>query len=312
LENEATSAFHRSRRTLPKKDSSCSLGAGNQFPDAGSIFHGNPGRNRECLALARHNAGPVGWHNGRPKRSIRDFFIRKEFQMPLHDWTDLPGWEGVHQIWMVELLYWLQPRLPAGYRAYIGTTPTFAIDAPAADRPDVGVRNWSVDEKTTASPSGGDPEEPDQEVAVATLAGDKALFVERAGRLVAALELVSPRNKDRPSACAAYANSYLGYLLKGVNLLLVDVHRRPLHFSFADRIAEELHVDQPACPPPFAVSYRVGEPAPGGGRFLGTWRRSLSVGEALPSLPLALSVHESVPVDLEAAYARAAAAAYLD
>src|SRR5882672_3406628 len=83
-------------------------------------------------------------------------------------------------------------------------------------------------------------EQPDQEIAVATLEGDTGLFVERQGRLVAAVELVSPRKKDRPSACTAYASGYLAYLLKGVNLLLVDVHRRPLRFSFADRIAEEL------------------------------------------------------------------------
>ena len=46
--------------------------------------------------------------------------------MPLHDWTELTGWDGVHQIWIVELLYWVKPRLPEGYRAYIGTTPTIA------------------------------------------------------------------------------------------------------------------------------------------------------------------------------------------
>ena len=57
--------------------------------------------------------------------------------MPLHDWTAVSGWDGVHQVWIVELLYWLKPRLPAGYRAYIGTTPTFAIGAPAEDRPPV-------------------------------------------------------------------------------------------------------------------------------------------------------------------------------
>src|SRR5262249_5029266 len=133
-------------------------------------------------------------------------------------------------------------------------------------------------------------EEPDQEVAVATLTEDKAILVERASRLVAAVELVSPRNKIRPSACAAYGSGYLGYLLKGVHLLLVDVHRRPLRFSFADRIAEELRLEQPACPAPFAVSYRVGEPAPGGGRFLAIWRRPLTVGEPLPLMRLPLSV----------------------
>src|ERR1700734_132501 len=104
--------------------------------------------------------------------------------MPLHDWGTMPGWDGVHQIWIVELLYWIKPRLPAGYRAYIGTTPTFAIGAPGKERPDVGVRNWAGDngsqssETTTSAESHGAAEEPDQEIAVATLEGDKALFIE--------------------------------------------------------------------------------------------------------------------------------------
>ena len=143
------------------------------------------------------------------------------------------------------------------------------------------------------------------------LTSETALFVERQGRLIAAVELVSPRNKDRQSAQSAYANNYLGYLLKGVHLLLVDVHGQPRQFSFADRIAEELHLQQPGCPAPFAVTYRVGEPAPGGGRFLATWRRSLEVGSPLPPMKLSLSVTNSVLVDLEETYVRAARAAYL-
>jgi hypothetical protein len=162
-----------------------------------------------------------------------------------------------------------------------------------------------------ATASGEPSEEPDQEIAAATLAQDKALFVEYQDRLIAAVELVSPRNKDRPSACNAYVSTYAGYLLKGVHLLLVDVHRRPLRFSFADRIAEELQLDQPACPAPCAVSYRVGEEAPNGGRFLGIWRRPLTVGAPLPAMRLPLSVQESVLVDLEQTYGRATAAAYL-
>jgi hypothetical protein len=239
--------------------------------------------------------------------------------MALHDWTEVAGWEGVQQIWIVELLYWIKPRLPAGYRAYLGTTPAFAIGVPPEERPDVVVRAWpqgsdpTEPEAAPAPPGAGDSsEEPDQEVAVATLEGETGLFIERQGRLVAAVELVSPRNKDRPSACAAYASGYVAYLLKGVNLLLIDVHRRPLQFSFADRIAEELRlVNQPSTPAPFAISYRVGEPAPNGGRFLAIWRRSLLVGAPLPPLRLPLSIHESVVVDLEQTYARATAAAYL-
>jgi|SRR5579862_8361638 len=223
--------------------------------------------------------------------------------MPLHDWTTLSGWSGVRHIWIVELLHWIKPRLPAGYRVFIGSTPTFAIDAPGEERPAMMVFDTA---------SGESSEEPEQEIAVPALTAEMALFVECQDRLIAAVELVSPRNKDRASACGAYTNIYAGYLLKGVNLLLVDVHPRPDQFSFADAIAQELQIEQlPACPVPFAISYRVGEKAPNGGRVVALWRRPLTVGLSLPTLPLALSVKQAVPVDLEETYGRAAAAAYL-
>ncbi|MGL6094753.1 MAG: hypothetical protein ACRC7O_02980, partial [Fimbriiglobus sp.] len=66
--------------------------------------------------------------------------------MPLHDWTTLSGWDGVHQVWGVELLYALKPLLPPAYRAYIGTSPTFAIGGTADGRPYVGVRDWPAAE----------------------------------------------------------------------------------------------------------------------------------------------------------------------
>ena len=59
--------------------------------------------------------------------------------------------------------------------------------------------------------------------------------------------------------------------LKGFTCFSWDVHTRPLKFSFADRIAAELGIEQPAYPAPFAVHYRVGESAPNGGRFLAIW-----------------------------------------
>jgi hypothetical protein len=231
--------------------------------------------------------------------------------MPLHDWSDLAGWDGVHHIWIVELLYWIKPRLPEGYRAFIGTTPTFVIDAPIEDRPDVGVHGSAPPAPAPGPDAESLADEPDQEIAVAAIESNSALFIERKGHLIAAVELVSPRNKDRDSAQVKYALGYTAYILKGVHLLLVDVHRRPLRFSFADQIAKELQIDQPPCPPPFAASYRVGEPAPQGGHFLATWRRPLEFGAALPPMRLHLSVHESVPIDLEHTYARAAEAAYL-
>jgi Protein of unknown function (DUF4058) len=233
--------------------------------------------------------------------------------MPLHDWTDRPGWEGVHHLWITELLRWIKPRLPDGYRAYIGSVPTMAVGAPA-ERPDVGVRSWTMEEAPASGqtqPQAENAEEPDEEIAVAVLDPIKALYIEVRGRLVASVELISPRNKDRPLSRAAYLARYLGYLLEGVHLLLVDVHRRPIDFSFADRIAQELQIQQPPCPTPMAVSYRVGGPAATGGRILGIWRRPLAVGTPLPTMVLALNPEKQVLVDLEQTYNRAAEDAYV-
>jgi len=37
--------------------------------------------------------------------------------MPLHDWKDERGWDGIHLLWLAQLLDWIQPRLPPGFRA---------------------------------------------------------------------------------------------------------------------------------------------------------------------------------------------------
>jgi hypothetical protein len=238
--------------------------------------------------------------------------------MPLHDWTDRSGWVGMRHLWITELLRWVKPRLPAGYRAYIGSAPIVAVGAPEG-RPDVGVHRLEDThsiEKGSSNSGGplasGEVSEPEIEVAVFTLDPGTSLFVEKQGRLIAAIELIAPRNKDRDSSRETYRARYLSYLHEAVNLLLVDVHRRPIGFSFADRIAAELSIDRAPLPPPFAVSYRVGEPAATGGRYLAIWERTLTPGCTLPILPLPLDVHTEVRVDLERIYAAAVVDAYLE
>ena len=230
--------------------------------------------------------------------------------MPLHDWTDRKGWDGLHHLWISEILRWVKPRLPAPYRAYIGTAPTVAIGA-MEGRPDVSVNREPASANGAPQPVASTGEEPDVEVAVALLDPVTTLFVEAEGRLISAVELISPRNKDRPSARANYTARYVGYLLEGVHLLLVDVHRRPAGFSFPDAIGHELQLEPHPCPTPCAIGYRVGEPAAEGGRYLAIWRRLLTENAALPTLQLPLSVEQSVPVDLEKTYMLAAADAYL-
>ena len=236
-------------------------------------------------------------------------------RMPLHSWTDASGWEGVHHLWISELLRWVKPRLPAGYRAYICSAPTVAI-GPPPERPDVGVRQW-VEQPTPAEPAFASPQA-GRGHGRARCGGRRRRARPRhgalrgsAGRLVSAVELVPPRNKDRPVARATYlTRCHPGYLLEGVHLMLVDVPSAAARFFLCRRIAEELHVAQPPCPPPLAVSYRVGGPAAEGGRSA-IWRRPLTVGTSLPVMTLAIAGEVAVAVDLEQTYARAAADAYL-
>ncbi len=234
--------------------------------------------------------------------------------MPLHDWNDDSGWDNFHQLWISRLFYDVKPRLPEEFRAYLGSAAGLSVAA--KERPDVGVRQWQEEPKTQlpeSSPKDAATmsQEPDEEIATLTLEPENALYVTYRGRLIAGLELISPRNKDRASAREHYLARYLGYLREGAHLLLVDVHRRPIKFSFADSLAHELQIKQPPTAAPLAVGYRVGEPAATGGRLLAIWRRTLKVGEAMPTLPLPLTTHAALDIDLEKSYMLASADAYL-
>lgn len=234
--------------------------------------------------------------------------------MPLHDWTDERGWDSVHPVWLTYLLEYIQERLPEGYKAFLGGVPSLTVDV-GRGKSDVSVRQWETGPAAENVARDTDLLEPDLEAAVAFPLAPRSIHIDLHGQLVAALEVVSPRNKDRNEAKAAYSNRYLGYLRLGVHLLLVDVLPRPRGFSFADVITSGLGMDVSPLPPPFAAAYRVGEAVPVGentGALVGLWRRPMEVGQPLPTLPLPLSVRQAVPIDLEETYQRAAKRAYLD
>jgi hypothetical protein len=234
--------------------------------------------------------------------------------MPLHDWKDERGWDGVHLLWLAQLLDWIQPRLPTGFRAYVGSVPALTLEA-GNGKPDVTVRGWRSPERDAAA-RGAAALAPDREaVATFTLDPQRAIHVDWHGQLIAAVELVSPRNKDRLDSKARYARRYLGYLRQGVHLMLVDVFSQPPGFSFADAISDDLGLGEPASPPPFAISYRVGGPVPRGedmGTRIELWCRQLTAGQPLPELPLALDQDQVVVIDLETTYHEAARRVYLE
>src|SRR5947209_15039747 len=115
--------------------------------------------------------------------------------MPLHDWSDDTSWSAVHLYWITEIARWLKPRLPEGYRAFIGSAPALAVEVPG--NPDVGVINGPprTERPSTAHGAGAETGEEylraEEELVVGVATSDKEpyVFVERKGWMIAAVEL---------------------------------------------------------------------------------------------------------------------------
>jgi hypothetical protein len=125
-------------------------------------------------------------------------------------------------------------------------------------------------------------------------------------RLVGAIELASPGNKDRADQPRAFAVKCASYLYQGIGLVLIDiVTSRPgiLH----NEIVRVMENDAGFLLPPtlnlYTVAYR-----PVRRRQEDTidlWPATLSLGQPLPTLPLFLGEELCLPVDLEATYMEA-------
>ena len=122
-------------------------------------------------------------------------------------------------------------------------------------------------------------------------------------KLVGAIELVSPGNKDRGQQCLAFATKCASLLYQGVSVVIVDIvtnRRANLH----DEILSLMEAD-PAFKLPeeanlYAVAYRpvVRNEQP----EVDLWKETFEVGDALPTLPLRLTGDLFVPIDLERTY----------
>jgi hypothetical protein len=125
-------------------------------------------------------------------------------------------------------------------------------------------------------------------------------------KLVAAVELVSPANKDRPDVRRAFATKCASYLLQGVSVIVMDIvtsYRANLHNETMRLMEVTAPVEMPADVGLYAVAYR---PVIRQGKSeIDLWPATVAVGEPLPTLPLRLTGDLFVPVEFEAAYQEA-------
>ncbi len=228
--------------------------------------------------------------------------------MPLRDHFHLPlrgrcTWESFHSGWASEIVRQLNRTLPAGYVARPNVK--LGVDVGA----DVGT--LSEAEHPAEEEAGGvatavwAPPKPTLSVAVDFSHLDVfEVQVHREGGLemVAAIELVSPRNKDRRSARHSFVAKCIAYLQAGVSVVLVDVVTGRKENLYA-ALLEELHLYQGHNGQDeelYAVACRVTPPDEP--TRLEAWAEPLALGSPLPTLPLWLEVDLAVPLHLERSY----------
>jgi hypothetical protein len=124
--------------------------------------------------------------------------------------------------------------------------------------------------------------------------------------LVAAIELISPGNKDRPEERRAFATKCASYVYQGISLIMIDIvtsRRANLHNETMRLLNAPTEMDLPDDVDLYAVAYR---PVQRQQRSeLDLWPVPCKLGEPLPILPLRLTGDLFVPVDFESTYMEA-------
>ncbi len=238
--------------------------------------------------------------------------------MPLLDHFHPPlrgprRWEGFHHAWATSIAQHLnQDVLPENYFAEpeISLGPAMEIDVATLE---------NVESKGAVASEGGVAMAvwaPPQPTITATVdfahldTCEVRVFEDLGGaQLRAAIELISPSNKDRPASRQVFAAKCAGYLKHGVALVIIDVVTERIANLHAD-LWQSLQISGgPAWQSStglYAIAYRpvtvVDSPR------VEAWPEPLALGELLPTLPLWLSLDLCVPLALHESYSAACAA----
>jgi hypothetical protein len=122
-------------------------------------------------------------------------------------------------------------------------------------------------------------------------------------RLVAAVEIVSPSNKDWPEHRRAFVAKCAALIQKQVCVAIVDLVTTR-HFNLYRDLLELIGQADPSLgdepPPLYAAACRWLRNGEGG--LLENWMHPLDLGRPLPTLPLWLAENLAVPLELESSY----------
>ena len=220
--------------------------------------------------------------------------------------------ERVYGGWPMVIVQQIHPELPKGYSAApkVHRGPLIEVDVAGYESMQY-VRGGDVDRNS--NDDGGiatavwAPPKPILDLKTEILEDDEyevRIYDDVMGRvLVAAIEIVSPANKDRPDSRRAFVEKCGMLLKKGVSVSIVDLVTNR-HFNLYSELMQSLGHEDPAfefrSPSIYAATCRLR-------RFerdtrLGTWAFPLQIGEALPQLPIWLNDETHIMVELEESY----------
>jgi len=222
--------------------------------------------------------------------------------MPLLDHFHPPlltarHWESFHGRWAAALFDLLNDHLlPEGYFAEMEVRLGTRIEVDVAT---IAGQQAAANPDTTWTPPAG-------EMTVPIAFPESVEVLVRASAsgptLVAAIELVSPSNKDRPETRQAFVIKCAAYLQMGCGLILVDVvssYTACLH----NELAELLNLPQMRFDPVPRLYLTAFHPQRRDDRDeMEVWMRTLALGELLPTLPLWVRGYGPLPINLEATY----------
>ncbi len=224
------------------------------------------------------------------------------FHPPLHGPR---RWEGFHHAWATVIAQHLnQDTLPRDYFAEpeISVGPELEIDVatleltpPLAAGTGIATAVWSPPRPRIAA-----------RVDFTRLDGYEIRVYQDLGgaELRAAIELVSPANKDRTGSRRTFAAKCAGYLKHGIAVVIVDIvtaRSANLHAELFDTLGVKSRRAAWRSPTGlYAVAYRAvtARKAP----RVEAWPEPLALGAVLPVMPLWLSLDLCVPVRLEESY----------
>ncbi len=230
--------------------------------------------------------------------------LRDHFRPPL---SRTSSYQEIYGQWPAVLVQHLGRLLPANYVAGPHVHVGAQIEV------DVGTFDQESILATSSDSQGGLATElyapPQPSLEIQTALGDideyevRVYDVRRDRRLVAAIELISPGNKDRPETRAQFVAKYAALLRNSVCVVLVDIVTSKDFNLYSELLSLIGELDPQLSVPPsatYAVSCRW---HPRGAEFwLEAWNETLALNQSLPVLPLWLSETFAISLDLESSY----------